>query len=171
MQEALKSKERQTIWINGTFKSEIQKGEPNYFDILQNWFPPEIRSPLCNLEKFQGSEKITPNSCRNVWNLMNDKELGSRKLSKLKYRRGDQIIQTFCKIGSSEITSPLLNFSKFQDSKKSTPDSWRNDWTLMKDEVFDSIKLLRLKYRWRDQIILTFCKIGSLHQLALHFDF
>ena len=31
---------------------------------------------------------------------MNDKEFGSRKLLKLKYRRGDQIIQTFWKIGS-----------------------------------------------------------------------
>ena len=30
---------------------------------------------------------------------MNDKELGSIKLLKLKYRMGDQIIQTFCKIG------------------------------------------------------------------------
>ena len=30
---------------------------------------------------------------------MNDEEFGSKKLLKLKYRRGDQIIQTFCKIG------------------------------------------------------------------------
>ena len=137
MQEALKSKERQTIWINRTFKSEIQKGEPNYFDILQNWFPPEIRSPLCNLEKFQGSEKITPNSCRNVWNLMNDEELGSRKLSKLKYRRGDQIIQTFCKIGSPQKLGPpsfisrnfktlrkvLLNMQNALESK-----DWEGIW-------------------------------------------
>ena len=31
---------------------------------------------------------------------MNDEEFGSIKLLKLKYRRGDQIIHTFCKIGS-----------------------------------------------------------------------
>ena len=32
------------------------------------------------------------------WNLMNDEEVGFRKLLKLKYRRGDQIIQTLCKL-------------------------------------------------------------------------
>ena len=31
---------------------------------------------------------------------MNDEEFGSLKLLKLKYSRGDQIIQTFCRIGS-----------------------------------------------------------------------
>ena len=31
---------------------------------------------------------------------MNGEESGSKKLLKLKYRRRDQIIQTFCKIGS-----------------------------------------------------------------------
>ena len=34
---------------------------------------------------------------------MNDKEFGSKKLLKLKCRRGDQIIQTFCKIGSPSL--------------------------------------------------------------------
>ena len=31
----------------------------------------------------------------------------------------------------------------------------------MNDEVFESIEFLRLEYRGGDQIILTFCKIGS----------
>ena len=31
---------------------------------------------------------------------MNDEDFGSLKNLKLKYRRGDQIIQIFCKIGS-----------------------------------------------------------------------
>ena len=31
---------------------------------------------------------------------MNDTEFGSIELLRLKYRRGDQIIQTFCKIGA-----------------------------------------------------------------------
>ena len=35
-------------------------------------------------------------------NLMTDDEFGSIKLLKLKYRSGDQIIQTFCKIGSPQ---------------------------------------------------------------------
>ena len=39
---------------------------------------------------------------------MNDKELGSIKLLKLKYRMGDQVTQTFCKIGSPK-KLPLLS--------------------------------------------------------------
>ena len=36
---------------------------------------------------------------------MNDDEFGSIKLLKLKYRSGDQIIQTFCKIDSPSLIS------------------------------------------------------------------
>ena len=98
MQNAFKSNEWLKIWVYKTFKIEIQKGEPNNSDFLQNWFLPETRSSLLNLQKFQDIEKSTPESCRMHWNLMNDKEFRSRKRLKLKYRRGDQITQTFCKI-------------------------------------------------------------------------
>ena len=37
---------------------------------------------------------------------MNDEEFGSRKLVKLKYRRGHQMIQKFCKIGSPQKLGP-----------------------------------------------------------------
>ena len=37
---------------------------------------------------------------------MNDGEFESRKLLKLKYRRGDQLIQTFCKIASPQKLGP-----------------------------------------------------------------
>ena len=37
---------------------------------------------------------------------MNDEEFGSKKLLKVKYRRGDQIIQVFCKIGSLQKLDP-----------------------------------------------------------------
>ena len=37
---------------------------------------------------------------------MNDKEFGSIKLLKLKYRKGDKLIQTFCKIGSPQKLGP-----------------------------------------------------------------
>ena len=37
---------------------------------------------------------------------MNDEEFGSGKLLKLKYRKGDQIIQTFWKIGSPQKLGP-----------------------------------------------------------------
>ena len=37
---------------------------------------------------------------------MNGKEFGSIELLRLKYRKGDQIIQTFCKIGSPQKLGP-----------------------------------------------------------------
>ena len=95
------------------------------------------------------------------WNLMNDRKFGSIELLRLKYRRGDQIIKTFCKIGS-----PLFNLYKFQDSSKRTPESCRIHWNVMNDEEFGSIKLLKFKYRRGDQIIQTFCKIGSHQKLG-----
>ena len=98
---------------------------------------------------------------------MNDEEFGSRKLLKFKYRRGDQIIQTFCKIGSPQkLAPPLFNFYKFQDSSKSTPESCRIHSNAMNDKEFGSRKLLKFKYRRGDQIIQTFCKIGSPQKLA-----
>ena len=50
---------------------------------------------------------------------MNDEEFGSVKFLKLKYRRGDQIFQPFCRIGSPEETrSSLSNLRKFKKLDK-----------------------------------------------------
>ena len=92
MQNGLKSKEWWRIWVHRTFKVEIQKGGPNNSDILQNWFPPEIRSPFFNLQKFENAETSTAESYKMHWKLINAEEFGSRKLLKLKYRPGEQII-------------------------------------------------------------------------------
>ena len=62
MQNGLKSKECRGIWVHRTFKIEIQNGVPNNSDILQNWFPPEVRSTLFNLKKFENPERSTPQS-------------------------------------------------------------------------------------------------------------
>ena len=98
---------------------------------------------------------------------MNEEEIASRKILKLKYRRGDQILQTFCKIGSlPDIRSPLFNLRKFQDSEESLPNSCRMDGNLMNDEEFWSKTLLKLKNRRGDQIIQTFCEIGSPQKLV-----
>ena len=119
MQKGLKSNEWRRIWVRKSFKIEKQYGGQNTSDFLQNWFLPEIRSPFFNLKKFQDSEKSTPESCRMHWNLMNDDEFGSIKLLKLKYRRGDQIIQTFCKIGSPQkLGPPSLICRNFKTLKK-----------------------------------------------------
>ena len=75
MENTLKYNECRRIWLYKTFKIEIQKGRPNNSDILQNWFPPEIRSPLFNLYKFENPETSTPGSYKMHWNLMNDEEL------------------------------------------------------------------------------------------------
>ena len=99
-------------------------------------------------------------------NLMNDQKFGFIKLLKLKYRMGDQIIRTFCKIGSlQKIRSSLFNLQKLEDSEKSTPESCRMDWNLMHHEEFGSRKLLKWKYRRWDEIIQLFCKIGSPQKL------
>ena len=80
----------------------------------------EIRSTLFNLKKFQKPEKSITESCRKDWNIMNNNEFGSLKLLKLKYRRGDQIIQPFCRIGfPQEIKSPLFNLRTFREAGKS----------------------------------------------------
>ena len=52
------------------------KGGPNNSDFLQNWFPPEIRSPIFNLQKFQKSQKPSRESHRINGNIMNDEEFG-----------------------------------------------------------------------------------------------
>ena len=84
MQNTLKCNEWQWIWAYETLKIQIQKGGPKNLDLLQNWFPEEIRSSLFNLYKFQDSEKSTPESCKMHLNLVNDEEFRSTKLLKLK---------------------------------------------------------------------------------------
>ena len=81
-------------------------------------------------------------------NLMNDKEFGSLKLLKLKYRMGYQMIQTFFRIGSpQEIRFPVFNLYKFQKFENGIPESCRLHWNLMNEEEFGSLKLLKLKDR------------------------
>ena len=92
IQNALKSNEWWKILVHKTFKIQKKGGGQSNSDFLQNWFPQEIRIPLFNLWKFKNSEKGTPESRRMQWNLMNDEEIGSIKLLKFKYRRGDQKI-------------------------------------------------------------------------------
>ena len=120
MQNALKSNEWWRTWFHKTFKTEMQKRGPNNSDFLQNWFPSEIRSPLFNLSKFQNSEKITPESCKMHWNLLNDEEFGPRKLLRLKYIRKDQTIQTFCKTGPppQKLGPPSLICRNFKTLRK-----------------------------------------------------
>ena len=122
-------------------------------------------SPLFNLRKFQDSQKSTPESCRIHSNAMNDEELGSGKLYKLKDRMGDRTIQTFWKIGSRKKLGSPSGICRNFTTLRSLPDSCRMDWNIMNYEEFWSKKLLKLKNRRADQIIQTFCKIGSSQKL------
>ena len=80
------------------------------------------------------------------WNQLDDEEFGSLKFLKLKYRRGDQIIQHFCKISSPvEIRFPLFNLRKFQKTEKINAESCRMHESLLDDEEFGSFKFLKLK--------------------------
>ena len=97
--------------------SKYRRGGPNNSDILENWFPPEGRSPMSDIYKFQDSEKSTPELCRIHWNLITDNELVSKKLSKLKYWKG--VHQTFCKIGSPQkLGPPCLISTNFKTLRK-----------------------------------------------------
>ena len=110
--------------------------------------PRQVKSPLFNLGKFQKTEKSTVESCRTQWNLMNAEEFRTFKFLKLKYRRGDQIIQPFCRIGSTqEIRSPLFSLREFQKNDKTNAESCRMHLNLMNDKEFGSFKFLTLKYR------------------------
>ena len=92
---------------------------------------------------------------------MNDKEFSSCNLLKLKYRRGGQIIQAFCRRGSPQkISFPLFILWKFEKSEKSSPGSCRMPWNLMNDKEFGSLKLLKLKYRKGGHMIQQFWRIG-----------
>ena len=79
---------------------------------------------------------------------MNDEEFGLFNFFKLKYRREDQIIQPFCRIGfPQEIRSPLLNLRKFSKYEKGTAESCRIQSNLMNDDEFASFNFLKLKNR------------------------
>ena len=96
-----------TSWLIRETWQLWQNGGANNLGLLQDWFHQEIRSsltpspppphssPLFNLQKFQKSQKG-----RMHWNLMDDEEFWALKVWKLKYRRRDQIIQLFCRMGS-----------------------------------------------------------------------
>ena len=96
------------------------------------------------------------------WNLINDEKFGSFKFLKLKYRREDQIIQLFCRIGSpQERRLPFFNLSKILKAETSTADWCWMHWILMNDQEYGSFKFLKSKYRRGDKIIQPFCRIGS----------
>ena len=98
---------------------------------------------------------------------MNDGEFGCFKFLELKYRRGDQIIKPFCRIGShQEISCPLFNLRKFQKIEKSSGESGRTHWNVMNDEEFDWLIFLELKSSRGDPIIQAFCRIGSHQEIS-----
>ena len=119
MQNALKSNEWQTLWVSRTFKIEKKKGEPNNSDFLQNWFLPENRSFLLNLKKFQNSDKSSSESYRTLLKANEWRRFWVLKNLKLKYRRGDQIIQIFCRIGSpKKLGPPFLVYGNLKSLRK-----------------------------------------------------
>ena len=76
---------------------------------------------------------------------MNDEESESFKFLELKYRRQNQIIQPFYRIGSGQqIRAPLFNLKKFRKSEKSTGESFRTHWNLMNNEELGSFNFLNL---------------------------
>ena len=106
---------------------------------------------------------------------MNDAEFGSIKLLRLKYRRRDQIIQTFCKIGPPQkldppyaylktLTEVLLNHRKCLKSKCL---KWLKSNESRRIWVHGTFKIEIQKWGGEggDKITQTFCKIGSPQKL------
>ena len=126
----------------------------------------EIRSPLINFRKFQKIEKSTIESCRTHWSLINDEGFESLKFVELKDRKGDQVIQPICRIGShQEITSPLLNLRKFLNIEKNSEEWCRTHSNLLNEKQFESPKFVELKHRMGDRIIQRFCRICCLQEI------
>ena len=76
-----------------------------------------------------------------------------------KYRRGDQIIQTFYRIGSPQkLGPPSLICRNVKSLTKKSSESYGRLGNLMNDKEFGSLKVLKLKYRRGDQIIQLFFK-------------
>ena len=71
---------------------------------------------------------------------MIDRKVGSFKCLILKHRRGDQILQPFCRIGfPQEIGSTLFNLRKFSKTDKIFVESCRMQWNLRNDREFGSL--------------------------------
>ena len=127
----------------------------------------EIVSPLFNLSKVYKTERSTAESCRMHWSLLNYNEFGSLKFLKFKYRRGNQIIQPFCRIISpKKLGPPSLTWANFKKVRKNTPELSRMLWNLLNDQEFGSLKFLKLKYRRVDQINQPFYRIDSPRKLG-----
>ena len=94
-------------------KLKYRRGDQIIQPFYRIGFPEEFRSPLVNLKKSYKTEKSTAEPCRLHGNILKNEEFGSLKSLKLKYRREDHIIQSFCRIGSpKEIRSPFFNLKK-----------------------------------------------------------
>ena len=125
---------------------------------------------------------------------MNDDEIGLLKALTLKYRRRDQVIQIICGNGSPQklghfflicrnlkssrkvLLNQALNTLKTKELQK----NWvlkpfkieiqkqvpNNSEVLINEPKIGPFKVLKLKYRRRDQIIQTICRIGLAHKLG-----
>ena len=91
------------------------------------------------------------------WNLKNDEEIGSLKLLNLKYRRWEQIIQPFCRIGSpQELGTPFLICKNFKRLAKLL----LNHTECIDIGRMNDLKVLKVNYRREDQIIEISSRFG-----------
>ena len=87
-------------------KLKYRTGDQIFQTFCKIGSPQRLGPPLFNLYKFQDYAKSTLESSRMYWNLMNEGEIVSIKLLKLKYRSGEKIIDTFCLITSNKKLGP-----------------------------------------------------------------
>ena len=70
---------------------------------------------------------------------MNDGEIESVKLLKLKYRKGDQIIQTFWKIGYTQSLGPLSLICRFVEISRLWEKYYRIIQNALKSKEWEKI--------------------------------
>ena len=101
----------------------------------------------------------TPESWGMHWYLMNDHEFGTTKLWKFKYRRADQIIRTFCKIGfPKKLGRPSLKEYCWIMHNALKSNEWQSIWVY---------KTFEIQIQKGVQTIQTFCKIDFPQKLGV----
>ena len=84
---------------------------------------------------------LKSNEWRRIW---------ACKTFKIEIQKGGPNISDFLQNWfQQEIRSPRFNFKKFQDSEKSTPESWTLHWNLTNDQQFWLHKTFKIQLQKR----------------------
>ena len=132
----------------GSFKIFKIKNRRGHQKIKSFCIQPKKLGPHSSISRtFQKTEEIPTGTCGMHLNDMNDEECGTSQVWKVKYKKGDQYIQSFCRIRfPKEIRSPVVIFRTFKKTEKITTYPCRMHGDEMNNKDLHSSKLSKLKY-------------------------